>query len=106
MLARWKAPDGTPLRGTVVTSSRVTDPGARVRIWTDPQGHPAPRPMDAATARTHAALAGFGVTLIGVGLVEAGRRLVVWRMVQRRYAELDRAWAEAGPDWGRTGTGS
>ncbi|MFF2438964.1 hypothetical protein ACFVU4_33230 [Streptomyces sp. NPDC058107] len=106
VLARWKAPDGTPLRGKVVTSSRVTDPGARVRIWTDPQGRPAPRPMDSATARTHAALAGFGVTLICVGLVEAGRRLVVWRMVQRRYAELDRAWAEAGPDWGRTGTGS
>ncbi|MET8329737.1 hypothetical protein [Streptomyces sp. NPDC005181] len=106
VLARWKAPDGTPIRGTVATSSRVTEPGSRVRIWTDPQGHPSLRPMDAATARTHAALAGFGVTLIGVGLVEAGRRLIVWRMVQRRYARLDRAWAEAGPDWGRTGTGS
>lgn len=40
------------------------------------------------------------------GLVEAARRLVVWRMMQRRYVRLGQAWAKAGPDWGRTGTGS
>lgn len=106
VVARWKAPDGTARSGTVATSSKITDPGSRVRIWTDLDGHPALRPMDAPTARTHAALAGFGVALLGVALIESGRRLVVWRMVQRRYARLDRAWAEAGPDWGRTGTGS
>ncbi|WP_328890545.1 Rv1733c family protein [Streptomyces sp. NBC_00316] len=106
VLARWKAPDGTPRRDTVATSSRVTEPGSRVRIWTDRQGRAVLPPMDGTTARTHAALAGFGVTLIGVGLIEAGRRVIVWRMVQRRYARLDRDWAESGPDWGRTGTGS
>ncbi|MEU0835366.1 hypothetical protein [Streptomyces sp. NPDC005969] len=106
VVARWKAPDGTARSGTVATSSKNTGPGSRVRIWTDLDGHPALRPMDVPTARTHAALAGFGAMLLGVALIEGGRRLTVWRMVQRRYARLDRAWAEAGPDWGRTGTGS
>ncbi|GAA3476895.1 Rv1733c family protein [Streptomyces yanii] len=106
VVARWKAPDGTPRSGRVATFSKITDPGARVRIWTDSDGRPALRPMDAPTAHTHAALAGFGVMLLGIALIEGGRRLIVWRMVQRRYARLDRAWAEAGPDWGRTGTGS
>ncbi|MFF1838775.1 hypothetical protein ACFVXE_31970 [Streptomyces sp. NPDC058231] len=106
VVARWKAPDGTPRSGRVSTPSRIVDPGSRVRIWTDRQGRPALRPMDAPTARTHAVLAGVGVALLGAALVEGGRRLIVWRMVHRRYERLDRAWAEAGPDWGRTGTGS
>ncbi|MEU9205677.1 hypothetical protein [Streptomyces sp. NPDC048332] len=106
VVARWHAPDGTARSATVTTTSRDTAPGARVRIWTDLAGNPAPRPMDAPTAHTHAALAGFGAALMCVLLIEGGRRLIVWRMVQRRYERLDRAWAEAGPDWGRTGTGS
>lgn len=106
VVARWKAPDGTARSGRVATSSKVTDPGSRVRIWTDLDGRPAAGPMDVPTAHTHAALAGFGVMLLGIALIEGGRRLIVWHMVQRRYARLDRAWAEAGPDWGRTGTGS
>lgn len=106
VVARWKAPDGTNRHGTVSTLSRKTRPGAVVEIWTDLDGRPALRPMDAPTARTHAALAGFGVTLLAVGLVEGGRRLIVWRMVRERYNRIDRAWAAAGPDWGRTGTGS
>ncbi|MFJ9683341.1 hypothetical protein ACIRP2_35645 [Streptomyces sp. NPDC101194] len=106
VVARWKAPDGTNRHGTVSTLSRKTRPGAVVEIWTDLDGRPTPRPMDAPTARTHAALAGFGVTLLAVGLVEGGRRLIVWRMVRKRYNRIDLAWAAAGPDWGRTGTGS
>ncbi|WP_406099253.1 hypothetical protein [Streptomyces sp. NBC_01013] len=106
VVARWHAPDGTARSATVTTTSRDTAPGARVRIWTDLAGDLAPRPLDAPTAHTHAALAGFGATMLSVLLIEGGRRLVVWRMVQRRYERLDRAWAKAGPDWGRTGTGS
>ncbi|MFF2412581.1 hypothetical protein [Streptomyces sp. NPDC058092] len=106
VVARWKAPDGTDRRGTVTTLSRRTGPGAEVEIWTDLDGHPAPRPMDAPTARTHAALAGFGAMLLAVALIEGGRRLIVWRMMRGRYTRIDRDWAEAGPDWGRTGTGS
>lgn len=106
VVARWHAPDGTARSATVTTTSHDTAVGARVRIWTDRSGNPALRPMDAPTAHTHAALAGFGAALLAVVLIEGGRRLVVWRMVQRRYERLDRAWAKAGPDWGRTGTGS
>ncbi|MFF3177702.1 hypothetical protein ACFVQ0_34365 [Streptomyces sp. NPDC057900] len=104
--ARWHAPDGTARSATVTTYSRNTAPGARIRIWTDPRGHPTLRPMDAPTAHTHAVLAGLGTTMLTALLIEAGRRLIVWRMVRRRYERLDRAWAKAGPDWGRTGTGS
>lgn len=106
VLARWHAPDGTGRSAVVTTASRDTAPGARVRVWTDREGDPAVRPMDAPTAHTHAALAGFGAALLAVLLIECVRRLIVWRMVRRRYDLLDRAWAKAGPDWGRTGTGS
>ncbi|MFF9348975.1 hypothetical protein [Streptomyces sp. NPDC014734] len=103
--ARWKAPDGTERSSTVTTLSRRTAPGSAVEIWTDRSGRPVPRPMDAPTARTHAALAGVGVTLLAVGAVEGCRRLIVRRMVRGRYERIDRDWAAAGPDWGRTGTG-
>ncbi|MFF9689521.1 hypothetical protein [Streptomyces sp. NPDC014623] len=106
VVAVWRAPDGTARTGTVSTESAKTAPGARIRIWTDGRGDPATRPLDTSTARTHAVLAGTGAALLAGGLTETARRLAVWRMMQRRYARLDRAWAEVGPDWGRTGTGS
>ncbi|MFJ8750347.1 hypothetical protein ACIREO_13585 [Streptomyces sp. NPDC102441] len=106
VVADWLAPDGTARTGTVSTGSTKTAPGARVQIWTDDRGHPAMQPMDTSTAHTHAVLAGIGAALFAGGLTEIARRLVVWRMMRRRYARLDRAWAEVGPDWGRTGTGS
>lgn len=106
VVARWRAPDGTAHTATVTTPSRDTAAGARVSVWTDLSGDPAPRPLDSPTAHTHAALAGLGATMMSVLVIEGGRRLIVGRMVQRRYARLDRAWAKAGPDWGRTGTGN
>lgn len=62
--------------------------------------------MDAATARAHAVLAGIGAMLLAAGLVECIRLLIVRHMVKGRYTRIDRDWAETGPDWGRTGTGS
>ncbi|MER5553714.1 hypothetical protein ABT001_18925 [Streptomyces sp. NPDC002793] len=106
VVARWRAPDGTTRTGTVSTASTETAPGSRIRIWADDRGHPVMRPMDTSTAHTHAVLAGLGAALLAAGLTEIARRLVVWRMMQQRYARLDRDWAEVGPDWGRTGTGS
>lgn len=106
VVARWHTPGGMARSAVVTTSSRNAAPGARVRIWTDRKGAPSIRPMDAPTAHTHAALAGFGAAMLAALLIEGGRRLVVRRMVRRRYERLDRAWAKAGPDWGRTGTGS
>ncbi|MFF3393985.1 hypothetical protein ACFYW1_24015 [Streptomyces sp. NPDC002669] len=106
VVARWRAPDGTVRSGTVTTWSRSVRSGSRVEIWTGPDGRAAQRPMDAPAARTHAVLAGVGVALLAAGLVEGGRRLAVRSMTRRRYARIDRAWAETGPDWGRTGTGN
>lgn len=106
VLADWTAPDGTAHHGTLVASLQKPQPGDHFTIWTDQHGRMVARPLDSATATTHAVLAGFGAALLAAGLVEGVRRLMVWRMVRRRYARWDQAWDRAGPDWGRTGTGS
>jgi hypothetical protein len=106
VLADWTAPDGTAHHGTVIASLQKPHAGDHFTIWTDQHGRMVARPLDSATATTHAVLAGFGAALLTAGLVEGGRRLMVWRMVRRRYARWDQAWERAGPDWGRTGTGS
>ncbi|MEU2915302.1 Rv1733c family protein [Streptomyces massasporeus] len=106
VLADWTAPDGTPHQGPVLASLKDPRQGDTFRIWTDRHGRMVARPLDSATASTHAVLAGFGAALAAGGLIEGGRRLIVWRMVRRRYARWDQAWDKAGPDWGRTGAGS
>ncbi|MBB3078625.1 Rv1733c family protein [Streptomyces violarus] len=106
VLADWTAPDGTAHQGPVLAGLKDPQQGDRFRIWTDRHGRMVARPLDSATASTHAVLGGIGAALAAGGLVEGGRRLIVWRMVRRRYARWDQAWDKAGPDWGRTGTGS
>ncbi|WP_031483992.1 Rv1733c family protein [Streptomyces bicolor] len=106
VVADWTAPDGSVHRAAVMANLDTPRPGDRFTIWTDRQGRTVARPLDPATASTHAVLAGFGGALLAAGLIEGGRRLVVWRMVRRRYARWDQAWDKAGPDWGRAGTGS
>jgi F0F1-type ATP synthase membrane subunit c/vacuolar-type H+-ATPase subunit K len=104
--AGWTAPDGTLRTGTVTVARQSAQPGDTVRIWTDGRGRPVNPPMNAATAREHAVLAGAGVAVASAALVEGVRRSVVRQLTQRRYARLDREWARTGPDWGRTGAGS
>ncbi|MFV0137531.1 hypothetical protein ACLGIH_30810 [Streptomyces sp. HMX87] len=83
------------------------DPRSRVLAgWTDRQGRRVPRPLGSPTAATHAVLAGSGAALVTAAVVETARRIVLWRMVLRRYARLDRAWHRAGGDRGLTGAGS
>ena len=106
VIADWTGPDGTAQHGAALANLKVPHRGDHFGIWTDAHGRPTARPLDSATATTHAVLAGFGAAMFTAGLVEAARRLVVWRMVRRRYARWDQAWDRAGPDWGRTGTGS
>ncbi|BBC30149.1 Membrane protein [Streptomyces graminofaciens] len=106
VVADWTAPDGTPRHGTVMAGLKAPHPGDHFTVWTDDQGRIVGRPLDTATAATHAVLAGFGAAVLAAGLMEGGRRLIVWRMIRRRYARWDQAWDKAGPDWGRTGTGS
>ncbi|MGA5289620.1 Rv1733c family protein [Streptomyces pseudogriseolus] len=101
VLARWTAPDGTGRRAAV--QARVPDPrpGDTFRIWTDRRGDRVARPLDTGTATVHAVLAGAGAALLAAGLFEAGRRLVLRRMLRGRYARWDREWGRVGPDWGR-----
>ncbi|MGW0707368.1 Rv1733c family protein [Streptomyces sp. NPDC002643] len=106
VVADWTGPDGTDHQGTVMAGLKTPHPGDHFTLWTDGQGRIVGRPLDTATATTHAVLAGFGTAVLAAGVVESARRLIVWRMVRRRYARLDQAWDKAGPDWGRTGTGS
>ncbi|GGX58500.1 Rv1733c family protein [Streptomyces fructofermentans] len=106
VLALWTAPDGTARRGTVMAALNSPQRGDRFTLWTDGHGRVVGEPLDPAAASAHAALAGFGTAALCAGLIEGSRRLVVWRMVRRRYDGWDRAWSQAGPDWGRTGTGS
>ncbi|WP_328498142.1 hypothetical protein OHS59_39620 [Streptomyces sp. NBC_00414] len=106
VFAHWTAPDGAARHGTAMADLKAPQRGDRFTVWTDEQGRIVGRPLDTATAATHAVLAGFGTGAACVGLVEGTRRLLVWRMVRRRYERWDQAWSQAGPDWGRTGTGS
>ncbi|MCL6668141.1 MULTISPECIES: Rv1733c family protein [Streptomyces] len=106
VLADWTAPDGTAHHAVTLAALKSPHRGDHFTIWTDTHGRPVARPLDPATATTHAVLAGFGAALLTAGAVEGTRRLVLWRMVLRRYARWDQAWDRAGPDWGRTGTGS
>jgi hypothetical protein len=106
VVADWTAPDGTAQHGTAMAALGSPRPGDQFTLWTDEHGRPVGRPLDTATATTHAVLAGFGAAALCAGLIEGSRRLMVWRMVRRRYDRWDQAWSQAGPDWGRTGTGS
>ncbi|MGW1028412.1 Rv1733c family protein [Streptomyces sp. NPDC002577] len=106
VIADWTAPDGTAHHGTVLADLKEPHVGDRFPLWTDVHGAVVGRPLDTATATTHGVLAGFGAAAAAAGLVEGTRRLIVWRMVLRRYARWDKAWEKTGPDWGRTGTGS
>ncbi|MFE5869911.1 hypothetical protein ACFQ6V_14845 [Streptomyces roseifaciens] len=105
VVARWPGPDGKERSGIVSVRHR-TRPGQPFPLWTDDQGRLSGRPLDYDTAAIHAGLAGAGAATGACGLVEAVRRLVVWRLMQRRYAHWDRAWQRAGQTWGRADAGS
>ncbi|MGW8781601.1 Rv1733c family protein [Streptomyces sp. NPDC055796] len=106
IVASWTAPDGSSHQGTVPAAEEPPQAGDRFRIWTDTQGRLVGRPLDEASASVHAAVVGLAAALGAAALVETVRRLVVRRLMHRRYMRLDRAWAAAGPDWGRAGAGS
>ncbi|MFD8386510.1 hypothetical protein ACFV2X_49815 [Streptomyces sp. NPDC059679] len=105
VFAKWTGPDGSRHSGALGTHPGA-DPGEQFRLWTDGQGRPTGRPLDEATAATHAVLAGLAAGAASAGLFEGARRLVVWRLMRRRYAQWDIEWERAGQDWGRAGAGS
>ncbi|MFE9559750.1 hypothetical protein ACFYM0_01385 [Streptomyces sp. NPDC006487] len=106
IVASWTAPDGSSHQGTVPAAEEPPHPGDRFRIWTDTHGRLVGQPLDPSSASFHAGMAGLAAALGMAALVETLRRLVVRRLMHRRYIRLDRAWAAAGPDWGRAGAGS
>lgn len=106
IVASWTAPDGSSHQGTVPAAEEPPRPGDRFRIWTDAHGRLVGRPLDPSSASFHAVVAGLAAALGMAALVETLRRLIVRRLMHRRYIRLDRAWAAAGPDWGRAGAGS
>ncbi|TDT38927.1 hypothetical protein EV562_104170 [Streptomyces sp. BK208] len=106
VLAAWTGPDGSRHEAAVLVAVDDPDGGDRFALWTDARGRAVARPLDSATATTHAVLAGTGTAVAAAASVEVARRIVVWRLVRRRYARLEREWERAGPDWGRTGAGS
>ncbi|MFD7614055.1 hypothetical protein [Streptomyces sp. NPDC059828] len=105
VVAEWTGRDGKQHRDRVPARTVTVRAGDTIRIWTDSRDQSVTRPLDGGAARAHAVLAGLGVAAVLAGLVESGRRLFVRRLMRHRYADLDRAWAKSGPDWGRTGTG-
>ena len=100
VIAHWTGPDGSRHTGILGTRPGAGQ-GERFRIWTDGRGRPVSRPLDASTASAHAVLAGVGAATATGALVDGARRLVVWRLMRRRYAQWDLAWERAGQDWGR-----
>ncbi|MFF1556616.1 hypothetical protein [Streptomyces sp. NPDC058279] len=106
ILASWTAPDGTSHQGTVPAAEEPPRPGDRFRIWTDTSGRLVGQPLASSAAAFHSVMAGLAAALGVAALVETIRRLIVRRLMHRRYIRLDRAWAAVGPDWGRTGAGS
>ncbi|MEV0415692.1 hypothetical protein AB0I68_34220 [Streptomyces sp. NPDC050448] len=106
IVASWTAPDGSSHEGTVPAAEEPPQAGERFRIWTDTQGRLVGRPLGTFSASAHAAVVGLAAAFGAAALVETVRRLVVRRLMHRRYVRLDRAWAATGPDWGRAGAGS
>ncbi len=105
VLARWQDPAGR-LRTGLVAVRQPARPGERFPLWTDDRGQVTGRPMDDATATVHTVLAGLGSAAAAAGLLEGARRLVVWRLAQRRYAQWERSWERAAHTWGRADAGS
>ncbi len=102
-LARWRAPDGRPMKGVLTTMTAPAISGAlagsRVQVWLTASGQPQEPPATPAEAGLSAlvlavgALCGFAVVLfIGYWLC----RLAIDR---RRLAAWGSEWTITGPKW-------
>ena len=101
---RWTGPDHSVHTAAVSADLQIRQRG-RILLWTDHKGALVPPPLDAATATTHAVLAGFAAGTAAGGLVLISRQLLMWRLMRRRMDSWEREWARFGQDWGRAGAG-
>lgn len=101
---RWTAPDRSSHTGEVPVSLEVWR-GGELRVWTDRGGALVPPPLSAATAAPHAAVAGVATGAAAAGAVPASRRVLLWRLMERRLAGWEREWARVGRDLGPAGAG-
>ena len=96
--ARWTAPGGRPRTGQIPVRVAVAA-GQAIRLWVDeagtPTGPPARRGLVELDDVAAAAIAVFGLGIVLLSLVCAGR-LVLDR---RRLARWEAAWADVGPRW-------
>ncbi|GAA3717486.1 Rv1733c family protein [Streptomyces tremellae] len=106
VIARWTTPGDVKHVGPVTAPRAHLRPGDTFSIWTDTRGRQVPPPISGDAAHFHAVFSGITATLLAAALLLGAWRLAVWRLVHQRYKRLDRQWAQVGPDWGRTGTGS
>jgi hypothetical protein len=105
VLAFWQGPDGVTHTGTV-HALRPVDAGERFRVWTNAEGELTSPPLSHGTAVAHSLAAGLVAGGLAGAAVEGGRRATVARLLRRRYAEWEAAWARIGPDWGRADSNS
>jgi len=96
--ARWTAPGGRPRTGQIPVRVAVAA-GQAIRLWVDeagtPTGPPAGRGLVELDDVAAAAVAVFGLGIVLLSLVCAGR-LVLDRL---RLARWEAAWADIGPQW-------
>ncbi|MFJ4850125.1 MULTISPECIES: hypothetical protein [unclassified Streptomyces] len=104
-VVRWTAADGRARTAHVLIAAD-RGKGDRITLWTDRAGRaPAPAPLDAGTADTHATLAGIGTFIAACVLGLMARQALLWHLMRRRLVEWEREWAAAGQSWGRAGAG-
>ncbi|MEC3998622.1 hypothetical protein VSR01_36110 [Actinacidiphila sp. DG2A-62] len=96
---RWTPPGGSPRTGEALVPPS-TPAGQQVRIWLDPKGVPQADPTDPTQAQARAVVFGVVTGTATALLVLGGRTAAVAVLNRRRFAALDREWAQVGPTWG------
>lgn len=96
--AQWTMPDGGQHTG-LVRADPYQPAGTEVSIWVDTAGKPTAAPATPAEATTQAALlVGLAALGFAVAIGMTARRTAAADR-RRRYAAIDREWAQVEPEW-------
>ena len=77
VLADWTAPDGTRQHGQVTASLKSPHVGDHFALWTDQHGRTVTRPLDSATATTHAAMMQMTMSIVSPWSI--GAEIAIYR---------------------------